>query len=335
MRRLLSSTILLSVAAGVLTAGITAADAATCTYQPSQHPGFSTTRPFGSITGTDGGQRFFGSGFNTDSADAYPHGVVWNNGTVVGDFGPLGTVIGVNRSGDAAGHRFADSAVLHNGKVTRLAAPPQITRSIPLVTGITGDGLVVGSGRFDDGTYHVLTWRAENPSVVTVLGTLESFTTLRDVGDNGQTVGAITGNGKLHAVSGSVNNWSPLPGVDPSAASVATDVAGSYILGTGTIPGAGAGIVLWDHRIARPISGGGTPTDVNDSGVVSGSQTVNGQSRGFVVRDGTRTTLQPLPGFTDAQALTVTDDGRVGGLSSKNLGGEEGIQSVPTVWICL
>lgn len=332
MRRLLRSTIVISVFAGMLTTGAATAEAATCTYQASQHP----VRPgdnFGAITGTDGGQYFVGWSAADNPTHPYPHGTVWKNGTPIADFGALGTAAGVNTSGDAAGNTFSRGAVVRNGQLSELASPASPAKSIPWVAGITDDGLVIGEVRLDDGTYRILTWRVEAPGSVNVLSALTSWT-LKDVSDNGHVVGTTTSNGVQRAVAGTVNGLTPLNGVAANANSTATDIAGSYILGTGTIPGGNASIIVWNNGVASAVAGGGTATDINNSGIISGKQTVDGQRRGFVVRDGVRTTLQPLAGYPDAEAETVTDDGRVAGLSWRTRGADKNYERVPTVWTC-
>jgi hypothetical protein len=311
---------------------------AACGYQVRQLPGLPGGVPDGQVLETDGDRRLIGWGFLGTGTDPYPHGTIWRDGVVTADWGPLNGVSSVNRSGDAVGAGFGSSATVvvpNGGTATRLARPAGMTRALPSATSIGDDGLIVGHGLFDDGSVHALTWSpatagttARDHGVLGIVGfpppPATQWPGQREVSDTGgRIVGSTKSGSRLRAVAGTAGNLVPLSGVDPNLDSEATDIAGRFVLGTGTVPGQGTGSVLWEDGAARLVSG--TATDVNSSGTVVGYDA----TQAFVLADGVRTALPSLPGHTQARALTVTEDGRAAGWSRAGTAAP-----VPVVWTC-
>ncbi len=296
-----------------------------CSYQPSKVAGFANGDGTGRLIETNGVNGFVGEAFI--SSNPYPRGAVWQDGTIVTDFGALGMAAGVNRSGDAVGWSWGGTASVYlpsGGKAVRLAIPPQVTRSIPVATGISDDGLIIGYARFDDGTNHALTWHTSTASVMyRDLGATGVYVSLKEVSDNGRVVGITKRGQHFTAVSGT--SLTPLPGVDPSVDSEASDIAGRFVLGRGAVPGQGSGTVLWENDVPRLIGTTGTATDVNGNGLVVG----NDASGPFVQQGDARIVLPALPGHVSAHAAAITDDGRVAGWSKAADSG-----AVPVIWTC-
>jgi hypothetical protein len=333
------------VTTGIAGAGSSeASPAPACSYRPSALPGLPGGNGAGQLTETDGGQRFTGWAYRGTDSDPYPHGAIWHNGSVVADFGALNQVDAVNRSGDAVGSAAGATTTVfvpHGGRPIQLAVPAKARKTIPSPSGISDDGWISGVTRFDDGTFHALAWHASTAgTAVRDLGPVGHWDSLKEdwglavqeISDTGgQIVGGFKFGSRKRAVVGTVNGFAPLGGVDPNADSTASDIAGRYILGTGTIPGAGQGSVLWDNGAPRLLPVSGFTHDVNSSGVVVGHQTTNGHDQAFVLTNGVRTTLPALPGHTDARALAVTEDGRIAGWSRSSA---DPSYSTAVVWSC-
>lgn len=329
------------LATGFLAGGEISATATplACTYRAQQISGLPGGNGAGQLVETDGDRHFVGWGFFGTAMDPYPHGTIWRDGSVVADFGALNAVNSVNRSGDAVGVGFgstASIAVPHGGQPIRLAKPPQMTRAGVSGASISDDGLIVGMGRFDDGTTHGLSWSLATAGTafrdLGVLGTvpvLRPAPGLREVSDTGgRIVGSIKPVDRFRAVAGTAGNLVPLTGVDPNLDSEATDIAGRFIIGTGTVPGQGTGAVLWENGSPRLLPITGSATDVNSSGVVTGYE----GNQAVVLDGGVRTLLPPLPGHSRTRAMAVTEDGRVLGWS--NTATDDFVDSVPVVWTC-
>ncbi|MCP2164702.1 hypothetical protein [Goodfellowiella coeruleoviolacea] len=335
------------VASALATGGVAVADTAVahagtaapaCAYQPTQLPGVPGSRvATGYVQATDGGRYFGGLGhWSSDGLGGDHRGLVWRDGVVVADFGSLSHVTGVNSSGDAVGGtESVEPLTWHDGRLGRLSRPPQNTRHFAQASAVSDTGVVIGSATFDDGTVHALAWSIHNPTAPRDLGIAGRLFALTDISDDDRIVGTFTSGSRLQAVTGTVDGgFRPLGGVDPAADSSATDIAGSYVLGTATVPGQGKGAVLWRDGVPRLLTGAGTATltDVNSSGTVVGYEGTDYSRRTAVVLSGgTRTVLPPLPGYTHAEAMAVTDDGRIAGRSIRS--GSDA-QFVPTVWSC-
>ncbi|MFC0623467.1 hypothetical protein [Kribbella deserti] len=318
------------VCAGLLAALLPAnAQASSCSYTPSQATTFPNGTGGGQLTDTDGANGYVGTAFLNQNHDPYPHGAVWRDGVAVTDLGALGMAFAVNRSGDAVGWKWGGKSAVYlprGGTPVPLAIPTGVTKSIPTPTGISDDGLIVGYARYDDGTDHALTWHAGTAGTTyRDLGVTGVRVPLTDVSDDGLAVGTVKRGQFLTAVSGT--SLTALGGVDPRADSQANDVAGRFVLGKGTVPGQGTGTVLWENGVPRLLGITGNATDVNLNGVVVG----NDSTGPFVVRGNEKAALPKLPGHTTAQALAVTDDGRVLGWS-RTADLEQ--QSVPVIWTC-
>ncbi|MEV0381253.1 hypothetical protein [Nonomuraea sp. NPDC050643] len=324
---------------GVLAVGgVATADVAreACTYRPTRLPGMpGEANDFAYVTSTDGADHFAGMGYRGPAEEVTSHvGVVWKDGRVVGEFGGLSTVSDVNRFGTAIGGTEAvEPLLLHGGRLSRLGRPPGNTRYFAQASAINDAGLIIGGAKFDDGTEHAVAWSADDPRNPWDLGVTGRAWALKDISDSGQIAGTVQAGTRTRAVTGTVEaGLTPLGGVDPNADSSATDVAGSFVLGKGTIPGRAAGWVLWRDGVPSPLSTTATLQDVNGSGVVVGHETTGGVPTSAIVLNGaTRTVLPPLPGYRHADAFVVTEDGRVAGRSHDG----QYFRSAATVWTCL
>jgi hypothetical protein len=331
----------LGVAAG--TQGPTAALAApapdgsaTCVYQPTRLPGLPGGDGSGEITDTDGAERFIGWAYLNTPTDTYPHGTVWHRGQLVRDFGRLNGVAGVNRSGDTVGIGFDSTAGIFwasDGDPVRLAFPPTV-RYLVDAHAISDRGLITGWGSNGEPNNRTLAWHASTAgTAVSDLGNLGGIRALYDINDSDDRVaGTVETGGIKQAVTGTVGQLTRLDGVDPNANSTATDIAGRFILGSGTVPGQGAGTVLWEDGVPRLLRDLPLGTDVNTSGLAVGYETVDGRERALAVNATTRIVLPPLPGHVDARAAAVTEDGRVAGWSRP--AGPLGTPKVPVIWAC-
>lgn len=321
-----------SVVAGaaLVGTGSAAANTTDCAYQVSRHTGLAGGSEYGIITDTDGVEYFTGFGYLGTPQLSYPQGNVWRDDSMIVDYGRLMPVEDINRSGVSVGHyQGILSVVSPEGQPRALAKPPQQTRWGIHIVGITDSGEIIGSMRVNETTVHGVSWSASSPNIVRDLGTAAHFAGLRNAGDTGEIVGAVRSGTALRAYAGTVTGVTLLGGVDPNRDSQAIDIAGSYVLGTGTIPGQAPGNILWHNGTPTRLPGSGTVTDVNRNGDVSGFETINGLSQPFVIRGGVRTPLPLLNGTVSAQANAITDDGRVGGSSSAT-----GFQPQPVVWTC-
>ncbi|MFI7131456.1 hypothetical protein ACIBQ1_37660 [Nonomuraea sp. NPDC050153] len=317
--------------------GVATADVAreACTYSPTRLPGMpGSGNDIAHVTSTDGSGHFAGMGYWGPPEELSSHiGMVWKDGQVVGNFGPLSTVSDVNRAGTAVGGTESlEPLLLHNGKLSQMGRPPGNTRYFAQASAINDAGLIVGGAKFDDGTEHAVAWSADDPRNPWDLGVTGRPWALKDISDSGELAGTVQAGARTRAVTGTVETGlRPLGGVDPAADSSATDIAGSFILGKGTIPGRGAGWVLWRDGVPSPLSTTATLQDVNGSGVVVGYESTNGVPTSAVVLNGTtRTVLPPLPGHRYADAFAITEDGSVAGRSHDG----QYYQSTATVWTC-
>ncbi|MFI7706880.1 hypothetical protein [Nonomuraea sp. NPDC049480] len=318
--------------------GVATADVAReiCTYRPTPLPGMpGAANDFAFVTSTDGAGHFAGMGYWGSEEEPESHiGMVWKDGQVVGNFGSLSSVSDVNRSGTAVGGtEILEPLLLHNGKLSKMGRPPGNTRYFAQASAINDAGLIIGGAKFDDGTEHAVAWSAGNPRNPWDLGITGRPWALKDISDSGQIVGTVQAGARTRAVTGTVDaGLRPLGGVEPGADSTATDIAGSFILGKGTVPGRGAGWVLWRDGVPSLLPTTATLQDVNSSGVVVGYEVTNGVPTSAVVLNGnTRMVLPPLPGYRHADALAVTEDGRVAGRSHDG----QYHRSAATVWTCL
>ena len=89
--------------------------------------------------------------------------------------------------------------------------------------------------------------------------------------------------------------------------------------------------VLWEDGVPRLLAGTGRPAAVTSSGLAAGDVFLDELRQVPVVwRDGAEERLPLLPGADTGFVNTVTEDGRVAGVSQWS--GKD--HSAPTVWTC-
>jgi hypothetical protein len=319
----------------------TQAGSASCVYEATQVAGRAGTQGAGLLEDTDGDTRFVGWTSGEGPQDTYPHGTLWHNGSVVRDNGALEGVIAVNRAGDTLDIDGNSHAVTPNGGVPTSLKWPASSQWYRGIRNLSDDGLIIGQVQYTDNTRHALLWSVSTAgTTVRDLGVIGSGYKgeLADIADTGgQFVGTSeTGNLKKAITGTPSTRLSPLGGVDSRVESTATDIAGRFILGTGTLQGTQTqSVLLWENGVPRSVPAPGTATDVNADGVVVGWPSFGGVERAYTVRGTTRTTLPAPAEFPNARAHAVTADGRVLGYAwADPTDPDSNRRTAPVVWTC-
>jgi hypothetical protein len=291
------------------------------------------------IDGVDPSGRFW-SGSATD-ADSRSHAVIWQAGQII-DLGtsPGGVAIArdVNGRGTAVGV-FADAgstarpALWRDGQLIALAMPADAVGGSAL--GVNNAGLIVGFVDFI-GAKHAAFWWDRAPDRVTDLGAGGlQFAQLEGVSETGVLAGQTDGQDQTgaqlkQALTGTVRGGlRTLPGTVAGTLTTASSAAGPYVAGSelplpGT--GAGGGPIRWTFGHPQPLS---TDKSAFALAVNHRGQVVGFTSNGSVVwRDGLQMPLPALDGGTAFGAVTIADDGRVGGSQFTRTG------VVPLIWTC-
>ncbi|WP_203999386.1 hypothetical protein [Virgisporangium aurantiacum] len=328
-------------------------------------PGGRWFSGFGQILGSDGVNRFAGwRHWSVTSPWSFGSvGVIWTGATEQHLEGtaaePWATAFDVNGSGDAVGNLNAsgagDHAVLWRAGApatpVRLAEPAGATSTT--ATAVDDNGVIVGFATFGSGTGQTtrgLTWSVSSPGTVRDLGATAGV--LSDVGADGRVVG-FTGRADApgRAVAGPVTAVTPLPGQPGTTGGYAFATAGPFVVGRG----AGTGPLRWENGVAQalPALAPGPnnfssdpippapafPVAVNSAGLVVANtghlpldRLAGGIARASYLKDGEWRALPLDPEDVDLygsnRAVTVTEDGRIGGTSSA------ADLERPAIWTC-
>ena len=330
-------------------------------------PGARWFSGYGQILGSDGVNRFAGwRHWSVTSPWSFGSvGVIWNGATEQHLEGtaaePWAMAFDVNGSGDAVGHLNANGSNRHAvlwragapAAPVRLAEPAGATSTT--ATSVNNSGVIVGFATFGTGTGQTtrgLTWSVSSPGTVRDLGTAAGV--LSDVSADGRVVG-FTGRADApgRAVAGTVTGVTPLPGQTATTGGYAFAATGPFVVGRG----AGTGPLRWENGVAQalpalapgPNNFGSEvpippapafPVAVNSAGLVVANtgdgpldRLAGGIARASYLKDGAWHALPLDPDDVDLygsnRAVTVTEDGRIGGTSSA------ADLERPAIWTCV
>jgi len=223
------------------------------------------------------------------------------------------------------------------GRTVTLARPRGATSAS--ATAINDAGTVVGSAVIDD-REHGIVWSTHSPRKYQDLGTGDGWLDLNDVSESG-TIVAGTRSGEFGitvALKGTATGGlSRIQGLDRADDSNAHAVAGAYVVGSGSWPGAtDPSSIRWHGDTAVTMPSEFRGFDVNSTGLVGGATEalLGGVTTGqAAVWDGDTVTTLPnhrSEGFSSVGA--VTENGTVFGLSQATDDSMEG--GLPVTWTC-